>query len=236
MHGAALAAFVISGMWKIEKLDAAPTREDFNVAMVSDAALSGGSPHPKDQAFKPKPKPEVQKRRLDQITQPVRMETVAPKTTSEDTDDSDGSGTGPPGDHPGDGGRCDNPPCGADPHAIPAPIAPIPPPPPPKVTVTEQTLSALRMSGETNIHPPQPDKVQMMEDHVAHTLGIFSLCISETGMIDEIKKLRSTKYSGYDDKIVDTMRTWRYRPYRASDGRFSRACSTVTFSYTIQSH
>jgi len=233
-HAAALAAFVISGMWRIEKLDAAPMANEINVSMVSDAALAGGSPQAKDQAFKPKPKTEIVKRKIEQLAQPVKVEAAPPQTTPTSDDDTTGGGGGPPSDRVGAGGKCDNPPCGIDRHALPAPVPALPPPAPPKVTVTEQTLSALRLAGETMIHPPQPDKVQMMEDHVSHTLGIFQLCISETGSIEEIKKLRSTKYVGYDDKIVETMRTWRYRPYRASDGTFSRACSTVTFSYTIQ--
>lgn len=105
---------------------------------------------------------------------------------------------------------------------------------PPKTAILPPALfQGLRISGETQIHPSDVTKSQMLHDGANRTLGTVKLCIAVDGSISSTSLISSTKYAEYDAKLVSTARTWRYRPYTVN-GRPMPACSAVTFVYTIQ--
>lgn len=107
-----------------------------------------------------------------------------------------------------------------------------------QVLVPPGIFTGMRIAGDTQIVPPDPVKTQMLRDGKERTTGSFKLCIDTSGHVSSIAPLGGgTKYPAYDAKITAAMRAWRYKPYTvATQGsvRAMRACSVVTFIYTIK--
>jgi TonB family protein len=91
--------------------------------------------------------------------------------------------------------------------------------------------------------PPGPARAPILEhadsDHEippdagaggGEFLGTFEICIDEDGVPTSVKTMRSTGNSAYDDKIVDGMLGWRFKPF-LRDGKPIPACSAYTFIY-----
>ena len=229
-HGAVLVAFVISGLWKIERLDAAP-HESINLALTSEPTLEGGGPHPKaKEDIKPKEQTRVT---VDTPHQQVPTTSEDPKPDTTATDDG-GGGTGTHGIGPGDDndkGKCKTPPCGGDDKAD---------PPKPVVQVVAQpvnlipaVIQGLRISGDTEIRPSDSDKNNMWQEHVDQTSATFKVCISASGDVSSATRVKSTKYSDYDQRIASAIHGWKYRPYTVA-GQPAPACGMVTFVYSIK--
>jgi len=107
------------------------------------------------------------------------------------------------------------------------------PPPPPKVEppkiVPQRALEASRISGNTQIQPPNNVAVQI-ERSGKGTTAVFKLCLTSSGAIKSVKKLKGSGYSAYDSKISGEMRRWKYKPFRVN-GKAIPVCSTTTFIY-----
>jgi cysteine-rich repeat protein len=104
-----------------------------------------------------------------------------------------------------------------------------------QVIIPPSLLTGLRISGETQIVPPDVVKTEMLRDGKERTVGSFKLCMDTSGRISSISPQgKGTGYGPYDAKIVTTMRTWRYRPYLLNNKTAVPACSVVTFVYTIK--
>jgi TonB family protein len=94
-------------------------------------------------------------------------------------------------------------------------------------------FQGLRISGDTQVHPSDMTKTQMMRDGKDRTLGTLKVCIAVDGGISSVSVASSTKYPDYDARLVAAARGWRYRAYTVN-GRPMPACSAVTFVYTIK--
>ncbi len=107
-----------------------------------------------------------------------------------------------------------------------------------QIVVPPTVFTGMRLSGETQIVPPDTVKTQMLRDGKDLSRGSFQLCIDAGGRIASITPLGGgTKYPAYDAKITTAMRAWRYKPYTVvSQGKTVAvpACSVVTFVYTIK--
>lgn len=104
-----------------------------------------------------------------------------------------------------------------------------------QVLIPPSMLVGLRISGETQITPPDTVKTQMLRDGKERTTGSFKLCIDTSGRISSIAPIgNATGYPAYDTKITSTMRSWQYRPYLVNNRTPVPACSVVTFVYTIK--
>jgi TonB family protein len=101
------------------------------------------------------------------------------------------------------------------------------------VVVPPTVLQGLRISGETQVHPSTGTQTQMLRDGATGTRGVVKLCLSTNGAVTSANILLSTKYAGYDETILSAVRHWRYRPYTVN-GTPIPACSTVTFVYSIR--
>ncbi|MBT8495393.1 MAG: energy transducer TonB, partial [Deltaproteobacteria bacterium] len=57
------------------------------------------------------------------------------------------------------------------------------------------------------------------------------LCLSEGGWPTKIYFSQPSGLRHWDQRIFETMRGWRYEPYKDADGKPIAACTTVTFVY-----
>jgi TonB family protein len=105
------------------------------------------------------------------------------------------------------------------------------PPARPRI-LTSAVLDGMRISGETQIHPSAATRNMMMRANVMSTFGVIVLCIATDGSVASAKLSRSTSYSEYDESLLLGVRTWRYRPYMVN-GAPVPACGTVRFDYRM---
>ncbi|HEV7559672.1 MAG TPA: hypothetical protein VGO00_29550 [Kofleriaceae bacterium] len=231
-HAGVLVAFVISGLWKIERLDAAPN-DTLNLALTTEPSMEGGGPHPKATTdFKPKEqtKPVVTTPHQPMVT--TTTDDTKPSDTDTTGDNPDGKGThgkGPGDDN--DKGKCATPPCGSDDKVdAPKPVVQVVVEP---AILKPAVIQGLRISGDTEPRPSDYDKNSMWQQHIDSTSAMFKVCISATGDVSSVTRVKSTKYSDYDQRIANAIHGWKYRPYTVG-GQPAPACGMVTFVYSIQ--
>ena len=215
----------------MEKLDAG--REEMSLSVFTPPGNSGGGAAPRvAAAVAIKPRRQVVKTLAQPTAKMDRVITTEPAADEPPGDGGGGDGTGIGA--PTSGSGCQHEPCGVS--EIPVPLPPVLAPPvvaPPVVEpsiVPPSVVAGLRISGETQIQPPDLVRTAMARDGATRVIGTFKICLSERGEVVNITMLKSTKYAGYDDEIKRTMRTWRYRPYLIG-GSAAPVCSVVTFSY-----
>lgn len=229
VHIAVVIAFVIAGLWKLERLDGEKRRFDIAVA-PSPAPAASGSPAAAPMTFTKK-KPKIV---IRDVVQPTKVDSDAtPAATSTlDTGGTGGTGSGAgsgSGTSPIGDGECVGEGCGApepkQPAAKPTTVEP--------VIVSPAVIKGMRTSGETQIHPPAPVKTAIRRDGVDKVTATWRLCVAANGQIASTTLLRSSGYAGYDSALDDGLRRWHYRPYEIG-GRQLPVCGVVTFIYTLQ--
>jgi hypothetical protein len=101
------------------------------------------------------------------------------------------------------------------------------------VVVPPLVFRALRISGETQIHPSDVDKTAIARDGRDKVIAVFKTCVTESGAAGPVTMMKSSGYAGYDALLIEGLRGWTYRPYEIG-GRRVPACGVVTFVYQIQ--
>ena len=248
-HLAVAGGLFISGVWRIERLEKPKLYLRGLGVMMPEPAPSGGAHIPDKPTI-------IRKQKVHERVQPVVVKHDEVKDTLKD-DDNTGNAPGP--GKPDDKGTCfEN--CGETKAAAPVcgdgaldgseqcddgntasgdgcssscRLEALPPPPPvqPKV-LPPQVLKALRISGETQVHPSTSTQSMMMRARDTSVHGSILLCIGTDGRVASASLSRSTGYSDYDQALVSAVRGWRYQPYRLNDVAVP-ACSTVTFAYSM---
>lgn len=115
-----------------------------------------------------------------------------------------------------------------------------PPPPPPPATagnsksvdpkaVPNKLLEAKRISGVTQVQPDNETKIKINASGKS-AITTFKLCISREGVPTSVKALKNSGYPGYDAKLAETMKDWRYEPFKV-EGKAVPVCTAVTFIY-----
>ncbi len=240
-HGVVAVGLIVLGMWKIEKLQT--ERTTLSVGLAPPAGDSGGGGRPAQARPEAAKRPE--KVVVKDLTQPdPAPDKEPPEVATEVAVEARGDGVagdadGPPGNGMGGDGQgfgaptvghgCKEPPCGTG--DLPAPELPqteVAPPEP----VTIPPTAAKRISGEDQITPPPAAKAEMLRAGKRQTIGSVRLCIGADGKVDSQKVIKSTGYPAYDDKLLRTMRTWRYRPHTVN-GEPTPACFAVQLLYRI---
>ncbi len=97
-------------------------------------------------------------------------------------------------------------------------------------SITPASADASRIAGQRNIVPDNRTKTAIARARKTRLVGSFKVCIDVTGRVTEVSSLKSTGFPAYDQKIDQTIRTWRYRPIWAY-GRPASVCTAVTFIY-----
>jgi TonB family protein len=220
-----------SGAWKLEKLE-----HDFKapgIGIMTPSMGGGGQQDLPKHEFKKKEKVEKKIAKDVQWDKRVETDKATAKVASEEPGDGEGEGPGkgPGPGGPGETGTCVLPPCGGEP--VPEPVKL---PDPPKLTpvpVSPVVMAALRISGETQIHPSNVVKQQMVREDNTRVVASIKVCIQASGAIGTVSMLGTTKYPAYDQQILETARRWRYRPHMVN-GVATPACSAVNFVYSIK--
>lgn len=99
--------------------------------------------------------------------------------------------------------------------------------------VAPNVLQALRISGETQVHPSTITQNQMIREGVVKANASFYVCIATDGSVASATLKVSTSYPEYDATMLAAVKGWRYQPYMFN-GTAVPACSMVTFIYTIK--
>jgi TonB family protein len=224
-----------SGIWKLEKLESDHRMAGIGI-MVPTMASGGQQDLPEHKFVK---KEKAEKKVVKDVQWDKRVETDDKPKVVATAEIGDGEGDGPgkgPGKGPGDNivGEIDGEPCAAPPCG---PVVKLPEPPklpdPPVAQIAPHTMQALRISGETQIHPSRTVKNQILADGKSKVIGALKVCIQPTGAIGSVSLLSSTKYPEYDQQLLDAARRWHYRPYSVN-GVATRACAAVAFVYSIK--
>lgn len=226
-HAALAFALFAAGIWHLQRLD--PERRRFDLAVAAPPPPPpAGSPAA---AHALKIAPKVHRRIVHEPVQPtVTSEVQVVEDTGAGSGDGSGSGTGS-GSGSGSG-TCTLPSCGVLPQIAP-PALPQQPPPLVRPTLPPRVLQALRISGDTQIEPPDDVKIAMERDGRSRTMAIFELCLDSGGNVHGVRLVRSSGYSGYDQRLTEAMWRWRYHPYRVA-GQAVPACGVVTFDYATE--
>jgi len=97
--------------------------------------------------------------------------------------------------------------------------------------VSPMMLEGARIAGSAAIVPSDATKLAIQESGLTKVIGSFYLCITVEGIIAKVERLKSTGFPLYDLKIMQEMKSWRYRPYQL-DGKPVPVCTAVTFVYS----
>lgn len=234
-------AFFVSSVWDIEQLEAG-TRP-FNLAVQEDPQPESGSPEGSPAPeFKPKKKKEQEKKVVEETVQPTEIKPdpsdAAKNAFSSANASGDGNGKGSgsgngsgnglgsgagsgsgAGDGSGSGGGKEDP----------CKKAEIVPP---------TVLKGLRTSGDTQIHPPDVTKTEIIRSGKTQVIANFRVCVGIDGNISELRLIKSSGFDGYDAALTSGLRSWKYKPYmidRCGQGpRPVPVCATVTFIYGMR--
>jgi len=245
-HVCILAGFFVSGVWRLERLDPGKRRFTMDVPLQPPPAPSGGKV-PDAPVITAKTRP-IDHGRHQPVIKPEITKPTEPETGGGDVV---GPGNGPGG--PDAVGTCTEN-CGEGPPvAPPAPVCGngvveageqcddgnasagctstcriiVKP-----TLVAPATLQALRISGETQVHPSAVTQNQVMRDGKHRIEGTVNLCVGTSGSVTSTTLRSTTSYPDYDQSLLAAVRDWRYRPYTVN-GTPVPVCSVVKFIYTI---
>ncbi len=226
-HGVVLLALYVGSLWRLERLDLGRQSFDLAVAPPPPAPAPAGGQAAAVPALVPKKKKKV-------ATGIVAPKPVEPDVKPDVTGTGSGSGSGTGSGSSDLPGTCVGDDCG------PPDSDTKQPDPPPRhdevvkqVPVPPATLKALRISGDTQLAPPDVIKTQIARDGQTRVSATLKVCLGAAGEITTVAVQRSSGYGGYDERLVEGVRAWRYRPYTIGT-KGVPVCSMVTFIYTAQ--
>jgi protein TonB len=223
VHAGFLLGLLVHGFWQVERLGM-PKRE---ISLAVAPPLPPPPPASPPSVVKPQPDRQVRVAPRD-TTQPVKA-TVPDEEPVIITED--------PGAFGVEGGS----PNGLSPigvitsqHVLPGPRIEAPPPAPelprPPATVAPTTIEAQRIAGQKLIQPDEGTKLQMARDSRQRVQAVVKMCLSAQGDVTSTRLGQSSGYAEYDALIMDTMQSWKYRPYLV-DNQPAPVCTQVTFIY-----
>jgi outer membrane biosynthesis protein TonB len=100
----------------------------------------------------------------------------------------------------------------------------------PPIPVAPQALEAGRVAGSKTIAPDDDTKLAVARSGQTKIFGTFKLCVDTAGTVSSLQMMKSTGVENYDQKIVQAMHDWRYRPF-LHDGKPTPVCTAATFVY-----
>jgi TonB family protein len=99
--------------------------------------------------------------------------------------------------------------------------------------VPPMVLTGLRISGETQIQPPDPVKTEMHRSGQDRATANYQVCLDAAGNVASARALKSSGFAAYDERLANAIASWRYRPYSV-DGHGIPVCSVVTFIFAMK--
>jgi TonB family protein len=70
----------------------------------------------------------------------------------------------------------------------------------------------------------------MARDEKKKLAAVIKVCIDPSGNVTSTSVIKSSGYSTYDDKLVEGIRSWKYRGY-VDGGKPVPACSAVAITF-----
>jgi len=227
VHAVAAGALIIRSFWMIEKL----------TPPEATSVLSLGAPPPPPPP-KGRSKPDtlkdqiVKKQKVQDMVQPEeKPEEVKPEEIAQEDDDGEDFGV-EGGVEGGVAGGVVGGVLGGVPGGTLGGTGVAPPPPvqeKPQI-VPQVVLKEYRLSGESDIKPPESVKNLMVKQAMSKTVGTVKMCLSKGGSVQSVRVLKSTGFDDYDATIVRKMQQWKYRPFKVN-GKAVPVCTSVTFIY-----
>jgi len=248
-HVAIAGGLYVSGIWRIERLEAPHLQMRGLGVMVPPPAPSGGpvaAKTPPIERKKRKPPVIVQLDERKLVAQIDRVDRVidglVPNTEPNDSDDVTstciencgevkqaapvcGDGSRDASEQCDDGNKVDGDGCSSSCRVEVKPAK--------RAMVAPAVLSGLRIAGETQVHPSAVTQNAMMRTDVTSLRAVFLVCVAADGSVAQASLRVPTKYAEYDAALQSAIERWRYRPYMV-DGAPVPACSTVEFHYTMR--
>jgi TonB family protein len=251
-HVAVAGGLYISGIWRIERLEAPHLKMRGLGVMQPPPAPSGGPVAAKTPPIERK----IRKKKLTEIVQPQLPKPDADKpdvddnrvglVTGTEPNDSDdetatcvencgtetaqvvpvcGDGARDASEQCDDGNALNGDGCSSTCRIEPRPAKP--------AFVPPTVLSALRISGETQIHPSTVTQNAMIRADTRSLRTVFLVCVATDGRVASASLRAASRYPDYDEALQSAIEQWRYRPYTV-DGAPVQACSTVEFRYSLR--
>jgi hypothetical protein len=97
-------------------------------------------------------------------------------------------------------------------------------------SVPQRALEARRTSGKTQVMPGESEADAMRAGKRALVTSVFKVCISPRGGITAIHVLAASPFPGWNRRLFEAIRSWRYSPFTV-DGEPVGVCTSVTFAY-----
>jgi TonB family protein len=248
-HVAIAGGLYVSGIWRIDRLEAPHLQMRALGVMLPPPAPSGApvavdTPPIKRKKVKPptlvqleRPKAQEQSERSDHEITGVVSSDESHESEDRTATCVENCGDGPPAPPVcGDGARAGTEQCDdgnkvdGDGCSSTCRIEAAPPKP---AIVPPTVLSGLRISGETQVHPSAVTQNAMIRADVASLRAVFLVCVATDGRVAQASLRVATKYPEYDAALQAAIERWRYRPYTVG-GAPVPACSTVEFHYTMR--
>ena len=228
LHLALVFGLFVAGFWKLEQLDRPRVSVALAQPLPPPPAPAGGAAPTKAPTFTHKP---ITKALTQRYEKPVETKPVETTTTGGGEGSATGSGHGS-GDPTSTSTCTEN--CGpADGSGSAAPEKKDDLTSKKKIDVDPHVIRGMRISGETQVHPPEVEQTAMLRDGKDRVMAVFQTCINELGGVASVKMMKSTGYAGYDRALSEALVGWQYKPYKIGD-RAVTVCGIVTFVYQIK--
>ncbi len=228
-HAGVAAGMLVHSMWAIEKLTPPESRSSLSLGAPPPPPPPKGSGKKKPDSLKKK----IARKKVTDMVQPQEEpEDIKPDEVIDDSDDGEDFGVegGVEGGVAGGvvGGVLGGVPGGT----LGGTGGPPPPPPPPEKPqiVPQVALKANFISGDRNPVPPESVKILMTKTGESRTVATVKMCLTVSGGVQSVRLVKSSGYQEYDQKILRSMRGWKYRPFKVN-GKPTPVCTAVTFIY-----
>lgn len=227
LHAAGIAGLLVWSFWTVEKV--AP-----KTVPVSFLATAAPPPPPPPPPAPPPPQKVTSRppiKVVKETVQPTAKPDPDPRREREPSDtpptsgpvDPNATGPGVPGGVPGGTGTtpCTGPDCGGPP-VVEKPVV-----------IDMKTAEAARISGNREIPLPPAVSQELRAQGQPGTSAQVKLCLSAQGEPTKVIVAKSTGFPAADQRIVDEVQAWRYRPYTVN-GRAVPICTAVVFQYRLE--
>ncbi|HKA91935.1 MAG TPA: hypothetical protein VKE22_29935 [Haliangiales bacterium] len=99
--------------------------------------------------------------------------------------------------------------------------------------IVQGDLESLRLAGDRFPSLPAGARSIAHRDNVKDIVMAAEVCVGENGAPLSVRLLKPSDYNDANDKVVASIKQWRFRPYLV-DGRPSPVCAPVVLRYSIE--
>jgi hypothetical protein len=97
--------------------------------------------------------------------------------------------------------------------------------------VPPNVIAGQRIAGSPMIQPPRSDQDDMLRTGRHRAIASVKMCVGTDGRITSERLLKLSGLPGWDRRLCESIRDWRYLPFEV-DGKPVPVCTSVTFIYS----